>query len=119
MEQLAYVILHNFIALPSIVQTKSPVYFFLPDMDPDSDSMNPDTDADSINPDMDPDPAFQVNPNPDPMHKGCPNYRGSPPVYGPRSQIRIRIRIENSVTDPDCKTVCGYQSRDPTEGITY
>jgi hypothetical protein len=67
---------------------------------------------------MNPDTAFQVNPDPDPMHKGCPNYRGSPPLYGSRSQIRIRMRIENSVTDPDCKTGCGYESRDPTEGIT-
>jgi hypothetical protein len=58
-EQLAYVILHNFIAFPSIVQTKSPVYFFLPDMDPDSDSMNPDTGPDSMNPDTD---AVSVNP---------------------------------------------------------
>ncbi len=46
-------ILHNLIAFPSIVQTKSPIYFFLPDMDPDSDSMNPDKGPDSMNSDTD------------------------------------------------------------------
>jgi hypothetical protein len=53
--------------------------------------------------------------DPDPQHCFFALlYPDSESGYGSGFRIRLRIRIQNSVTDSDCESGCGYESRDLT-----